>query len=428
MKRRAAWVCSMVWLMLVAAFAGVSGQPAVAQSASSSASAQRPASLVVLSTLAEPYARAMVRSFERANPGVRIDLVVQRPEQILTTLRSATPAQRAHVIWSASTESFSAAAADGLLLGVAGEPVQPSVSVPIDQGIAVRAQHLIRIALARRAGVPAPAWPERWQDLAQGECAARLLNPFAVPGGVGGLLVEATLQDRGWEAGWMLLSALAARSTADPSEAAPLSFVFEEAVTEPGWELMPAFTLMARSRLALVAAGSRDMRLAQRFVRFLTTPPALPAAAEPVAGGRIAQAGIAQYLSLDLAQAERREPVMGALARQWLTVNASNARQSCQAMAQAQRRAGGASADPVTARAIDQARVRAYGPALPEQMLSDEAVLYAFNPQIREALRRPRVAALESQWAAAALERHVQAMALLGPAGGSQRPPTRLTP
>jgi hypothetical protein len=53
-------------------------------------------------------------------------------------------------------------------------------------------------------------------------------------------------------------------------------------------------------------------------------------------------------------------------------------------------------------------------------MLAEESVVQAFNPQIREALRRPRVAALEAQWAAAALERHTQVLGLLAQA--------RLTP
>ena len=198
MKCRMAWLGpTAVWLALLAVSALLPGRFASAQPSLAPANAPRPVSLVILSTLPESYARSQVRAFERANPGVRVDLIVQRPEQVLTALRSATPAQRAHLIWSASTESFTAAAADGLLLGAGGEPLAPGVTVPIDQGIAVRAQHMIRIALARRTGAGAPAWPERWQDLAQGECGARLVNPFATAGGAGGVLIEAALQDLG---------------------------------------------------------------------------------------------------------------------------------------------------------------------------------------------------------------------------------------
>lgn len=418
----------MVGLMLPG---DADAQPAVPQ-----AGAARLASLTIVSTLPESYARARLRAFEQANPGTRVELITQRPEQILAMLRSSTPAQRPHLIWSASAESFSAAAADGLLLGIDGEPQPVGGALPVDQGLTARAQHLIRIALARPAAASAPAWPERWQDLAQGECTGTLANPFAAPGGLGNLLIESALQDRGWEAGWALLSGLVANSTSgDAGGPAPLSLVFEDAATDPSLEVQPAFAVLARTRLALVAAGSRDTRLAQRFVRFTTAPAATvsapaatPPASAPSAGTppaatppadttarnvRRAPPAVAQYLSVDLAQMERREPVVSMLARQWLVSHAPQLRQSCAALRDGARRTVTATDERAVRQTLVQARALAYGPALPERMLVDESVMQAFNPQIREALRRPRVAALESQWAAAALERHTQALGLL---------------
>jgi hypothetical protein len=184
--------------------------------------------------------------------------------------------------------------------------------------------------------------------------------------------------------------------------------------------VQPAFAVLARTRLALVAAGSRDMRLAQRFVRFITAPPAAvsssaatPPADTPARSARRSPAAVAQYLSVDLALMERREPVVSLLARQWLVSRAPQLRQSCAALRDGARRTAMATDERAARQTLAQARALAYGPALPERMLADESVAQAFNPQIREALRRPRVAALESQWAAAALERHTQALGLL---------------
>ena len=390
--------------------------------------AARLASLTIVSTLPESYARARVRAFEQANPGTRVELIIQRPEQILGMLRSNTPAQRPHLIWSASPESFAAAAAEGLLLGIDGEPQPMGGTVPADQGLTARAQHLIRIALARPAAASAPAWPERWQDIAQGECTGALANPFAAPGGLGSLLIESALQDRGWEGGWALLLRLVANSASgDAGGPTPLNLVFEDAATDPLLEVQPAFVVLARTRLALVAAGSRDMRLAQRFVRFTTASPpaATPPGATPPAEAqaravRRSPPAIAQYLSVDLAQMERREPAVSALARQWLVTHAPQLRQSCAALRDGARRAATATDERAARQTLAQARALAYGPALPERMLAEESVVQAFNPQIREALRRPRVAALEAQWAAAALERHTQILGLLAQA--------RLTP
>lgn len=382
----------------------------------------RLASLTIVSTLPEAYARARVRAFEQANPGARVELITQRPEQILATLRSGTPAQRPHLIWSGSSENFAAAAADGLLLGVDGEP-QP-VGAVSEQALTARAQHLIRIALARPASASTLAWPERWQDLAQGECTGALANPFAAAGGLGNLLIESALQDRGWEAGWALLSGLVANSApAEGAGASLLGFVLEDATSDPSLELRPAFSVIVQTRLALVASSSRDTRLAQRFVRFIVAAPsAPPPSASPAASpaARRSQPALAQYLSLDLAQLERREPVVSALARQWLLTDAPQLRQSCAALREATRRVAGLSDERPARQAIAEARALAYGPALPERMLADESVTQAFNPQIREALRRPRVAALEAQWAAAALDRHTQARGRLSQA--------RLTP
>jgi hypothetical protein len=255
------------------------------------------------------------------------------------------------------------------------------------------------------------------------------------------LLIESALQDRGWEAGWALLSGLVANSASgDTGGLTPLSLVFEDAATDPSLEVQPAFAVLARTRLALVAAGSRDMRLAQRFVRFITAPPAafsapaatpsgsIPSATTPLASSspaatppadtparsvRRSPPAVAQYLSVDLAQMERREPVVSMLARQWLVSHAPQLRQSCAALRDGTRRAATTTDERAARQTLAQARALAYGPALPERMLADESVVQAFNPQIREALRRPRVAALESQWAAAALERHTQALGLL---------------
>ena len=441
MKLRSACVRVIALMSLVVVVGLMPPGEAAAQPAVPQGGAARLASLTIVSTLPESYARAQVRAFEQANPGTRVELIIQRPEQILATLRSNTPAQRPHLIWSASAESFSAAAADGLLLGIDGEPLPMGGAVSADQGLTARAQHLIRIALARPAAASAPAWPERWQDIAQGECTGALANPFAAPGGLGNLLIESALQDRGWEAGWALLSGLVANSASgDTGGLTPLSLVFEDAATDPSLEVQPAFAVLARTRLALVAAGSRDMRLAQRFVRFITAPPAafsapaatpsgsIPSATTPLASSspaatppadtparsvRRSPPAVAQYLSVDLAQMERREPVVSLLARQWLVSHAPQLRQSCAALRDGTRRTATTTDERAARQTLAQARALAYGPALPERMLADESVVQAFNPQIREALRRPRVAALESQWAAAALERHTQALGLL---------------
>ena len=423
MKLRSACV-QVIALMSLVVLGGVMRAGEVgAQPTAPPGGAARLASLTIVSTLPESYARARVRAFEQANPGTRVELIIQRPEQILGMLRSNTPAQRPHLIWSASPESFAAAAAEGLLLGIDGEPQPMGGTVPADQGLTARAQHLIRIALARPAAASAPAWPERWQDIAQGECTGALANPFAAPGGLGSLLIESALQDRGWEGGWALLLRLVANSASgDAGGPTPLNLVFEDAATDPLLEVQPAFVVLARTRLALVAAGSRDMRLAQRFVRFTTaSPPAATPPAEAQARAvRRSPPAIAQYLSVDLAQMERREPAVSALARQWLVTHAPQLRQSCAALRDGARRAATATDERAARQTLAQARALAYGPALPERMLAEESVVQAFNPQIREALRRPRVAALEAQWAAAALERHTQILGLLAQA--------RLTP
>jgi hypothetical protein len=174
------------------------------------------------------------------------------------------------------------------------------------------------------------------------------------------------------------------------------------------------------------------MRMAQRFVRFMTNPPERSPAVEPSATGRITQPSLAQYVSIDLPHVERREPIIGALARQWLVTHAATLHKSCSALAQAQRSGGRSGPESSVERVIAQARTKAYGPTLSESVLTDEALVQAFNPQIREALRRPRVTALESQWATMALERHNELLNLLAELnrapGGASRAPARLTP
>ena len=98
MKLRSACARVIALMSLVVMVGLMTPGDAGAQPAVSQGGAARLASLTIVSTLPESYARARVRAFEQANPGARVELITQRPEQILATLRSNTPAQRPHLI------------------------------------------------------------------------------------------------------------------------------------------------------------------------------------------------------------------------------------------------------------------------------------------------------------------------------------------
>lgn len=379
--------------------------------------AQAPArtqTLTVLSSLPEAYSRARAAAFERANPDLRIELIHQRSVLALGTLRATGPLQRPDLIWSASSEVFETLAAEGLLQALETEPpLRAATGERSNRVLSLRAQHLVRLGLewsGAASGSAAADWPRRWQDLAQANCSARLALQWTDRAGVAPLLIEVILQDQGWDAGWQMLARLAANTVSEGAAGARIQFVLEDAATDPARRVQPALTAIMSARLAIVA-GSRDPRQAQRFIRFVSAPATAPAAgiARPEAGPAPGTDTLRQYFTLDADLLERRQRVLATLVDQTLVQPLDQLKSACRAIDQASRRLG-TGGDPDARALIEQARVLSFSPILAESALRAEAITSAFSDQIREPLRRPRVAALESLWASQAQQNYTRAL------------------
>ncbi len=378
--------------------------------------AQAPArmqTLTVLSSLPEAYSRARAAAFERANPDLRIELIHQRSALALGTLRATGPLQRPDLIWSASTEVFDTLAAEGLLQALETETSPGAVTGDRSARVlSLRAQHLVRLGLEWSAASPGSAaaeWPRRWQDLAQAACSARLSPQWTDRSGVAPLLIEVILQDQGWDAGWQTLARLAANTAPEGATGPRIQFVLEDAVTDPARLVQPALTAIMSARLAIVA-GSRDPRQAQRFIRFVSAPAtAPPAGSKPEVDPPVRTDTVRQYLTLDAALLERRQRVLATLVDQTLVQPLDQLKAACRAIDQASRRLG-TGGDPDARALIEQARALSFSPILAEPALRAESITLAFSDQIREPLRRPRVAALESLWASQAQQNYTRAL------------------
>jgi len=233
--------------------------------------------VVVLTSYPEEMTIRYEEAFERAHPGIDLRIVWQQGRDAMATLRSEGRGG-IDVYWSPAAFNFPTLADEGVFLPLAVNRaevpgfigLQP-ISDPARRyeafevagyGIAVNEK-----PLADRR-IPLPA---RWDDLAKPAFADLVVMPVPSDVGFAPGLYDVILQDKGWSAGWAMLSEMAANATlaqrggqmlgpvAEGKTAAALSIDFlpRNAIAEgqPLTLVYPARTAFLPAYVAIVASA-----------------------------------------------------------------------------------------------------------------------------------------------------------------------------
>lgn len=184
------------------------------------AQARRP--VVVLTAYPEEMTARFEAAFERAHPGLRLQLVWHMPHEVPAFLR--TPAGAAvDVYWSASPRTFAALKQADRLLPLSPEAVprdglptrlgRTELSDPDGGYLATEVAGYGWAYQPQRLAALGRPLPEDWDALADPAWAGQIALPVPARVGFAPVLVDIVLQAYGWARGWALWSAIAGNAT-----------------------------------------------------------------------------------------------------------------------------------------------------------------------------------------------------------------------
>lgn len=172
--------------------------------------------VVVLTSYPQEVFAAFETAFERANPDVDVDVLWRMPHDALAYLRGEGRG-KIDVYWAASYRNFVALARYKLLLPAPLSSAPTAVGpLPLrDPEGFFQAVELAGYGLVSNGGYLAARGlpvPREWSDIADARYAGHVVLPIPSKVGFALGMIDVILQGQGWDAGWRLLSAIAANS------------------------------------------------------------------------------------------------------------------------------------------------------------------------------------------------------------------------
>lgn len=173
--------------------------------------------VVVLTSYPQETLSLFETAFEKANPGIRLELVWRMPRDAMPYLLEPG-SHGVDVYWSASARNYSELASRDLLAALPADPALPeSIGVfPIaDAKRLYRASEIAGYGFTcNRETLKArnTQCPQTWSALAGPEYAGKVLLPVPSKVGFAPLMYEILLRKLGWEAGWALIGEFGANA------------------------------------------------------------------------------------------------------------------------------------------------------------------------------------------------------------------------
>ncbi len=409
--------------------------------------------VTVVTSFPKELTRAYKVAFEKANPGITIEILNKNTVQGIAYVRELPPGQRPDVFWASAPDAFEVLAAQKLLLPVgdlANKDAPAMVgSYPINApdnmylGQALAGYGLMwntRYMAANK--LPAPA---QWSDLIKPVYFGHVAISAPSRSGTTHLTVETLLQGEGWDRGWTQLLQIAGNAAAITER----SFGVPDGVNNgqfgiglvidffglagkysgfPVEFVYPDVTAVVPANIGLVA-GAKNPEEARQFIRYTLSQEGqqllydpkisrLPILPPEAMGGKtpagypnpfdIAKRAKVQFDS-DLSQ--DRYNVVSAMFDQTITFRLKELRAATQAIHAAE----AALARKSNARAaglVRQAREAAYTPVVDGRRIADKSFLAHFSASKKDAAAAKTVTALEDHWNTAARQNYERARAL----------------
>jgi len=416
--------------------------------------------VTVVTSFPKELTQAYKTAFEKANPGIKLEILNKNTVQGIAYLRELPVGQRPEIFWASAPDAFEVLSTAKLLENIAdltnkAAPVKVG-NYPINdpQGLYL-GQALAGYGLMWNtrylAANKLPA-PKQWADLARPEYFGHVAMSAPSRSGTTHLTVETLLQGEGWEKGWTQLLQIAGNSAAITER----SFGVPDGVNNgqfgiglvidffglagkysglPVEFIYPDITAVVPANIALVS-GSKNPSEARIFIRYtlstegqqlLVDPkisrlPILPPEQLKIPAGypnpfEIAKRAKVQFDS-DLS--ETRYNVVSALFDQSITFRLKELQAATKAIHDAEAALAKKPNAPAAA-LVKQARDLAFSPQVGLTMAGNKDFLKLFTANKKDAEVNKQVTGLEDRWSSGARDNYNRARSLAEQAAGMLR-------
>ena len=416
--------------------------------------------VTVVTSFPKELTQAYKTAFEKANPGIKLEILNKNTVQGIAYVRELPIGQRPEIFWASAPDAFEVLSKGKLLENVA-DLVNKSAptkvgNYPINDpqgqylGQALAGYGLMwntRYLAAHK--LPAP---RQWADLVKPAYFGHLAMSAPSRSGTTHLTVETLLQGEGWEKGWAQLLQIAGNSAAITER----SFGVPDGVNNGQFGIglvidffglagkysgfpveftYPDVTAVVPANIALVA-GSKNAAEGKAFIRYtlstegqqllfdpkvsrlpilplaqLKAPPGYPDAFE------IAKRAKVQFNS---ELSESRYYVVSSMFDQSITFRLKELQAATKAIQEAEA-ALAKKPNAQAAALLKQARETAYSPVVSQHMAGDKDFLKLFASNKKDAEVNKQLTGLEDRWNSGARENYSRAKALAEQASGLLR-------
>ena len=415
------------------------------------AAAAQAGTITVVTSFPKELTQAYKTAFEKANPGIKVEILNKNTVQGMAYVRELPLGQRPDIFWASAPDAFEVLASAKLLENIAdlankaapakvgNYPINDPQGLYLGQALAGYGLMWNTRYLAANK-LPAP---RQWADLTKPIYFGHVAMSAPSRSGTTHLTVETLLQGEGWDRGWTQLLQMAGNSAAITER----SFGVPDGVNNgqfgiglvidffglagkysgfPVEFIYPDVTAVVPANIALVA-GSKNPAEARQFIRYavstegqqlLVDPkisrlPILPPEQLKVPAGypnpfEIAKRAKVQFDS-DLS--ETRYNVVSAMFDQTITFRLKELQAATKAIHEGEA-ALVKKPNAQAAALLKQARELAFSPAVGQHMAGDKEFLKLFTANKKSAEINKQVTGLEDRWNSSARDHYGRAKLL----------------
>ena len=416
--------------------------------------------VTVVTSFPKELTQAYKVAFEKAFPGIKLEILNKNTVQGMAYVRELPVGQRPEVFWASAPDAFEVLASQKLLDNIAdlANKAAPAKvgAYPINdpQGLYL-GQALAGYGLMWNTRYMAanklPA-PQQWADLVKPVYFGHVAMSSPSRSGTTHLTVETLLQGEGWDKGWAQLLQIAGNSAAITER----SFGVPDGVNNgqfgiglvidffglagkysgfPVDFIYPDVTAVVPANIALVA-GSKNPAEAKQFIRYtlstegqqllfdpkISRLPILPPDQLKAPAGYPNPFEIAKRakVAFNSDLSESRYNVVSAMFDQTITFRLKELQAATKAIHEAEA-ALAKKPNPAAAALVKQARDAAFSPVVGSSMAGNKDFLALFTANKKEAAVNKQVTGLEDRWNSGARDNYSRAKTLAEQALGLAR-------
>jgi phosphoglycerate transport regulatory protein PgtC len=409
--------------------------------------------VTVITSFPKELTSAYKAAFERANPGITLEILNKNTVAGIAFVRETAVGQRPEVFWASAPDAFEVLKRDNLLIAapdVDNKAIPAKIgNYPINdpkgfyKGQALAGYGIMYNTRYLKANKLAA--PKEWDDLLKREWFGHVAMTSPARSGTMHLTVETILQGEGWDAGWGKVLQMAGNSAQITERsfgvpdginngqfgAGPVVDFFGLAGKYSGFpvELVyPTMTSIVPANIALIA-GAKNTPEAKKFVQFTLSQ----AGQELLLDPKISRLPVLSYASFgskipagypdpqaivkrakvnfDADLSEDRYALVHSLFDQTITFRLKDLQAATKAIHDAEAKLAGKSNAQAT-ELIKQARALAFAPIVSSSLAGQTDFLKVFASNKKEVAVSKQITGLEESWNRKARENYAKATEL----------------